>query len=125
MGVARVTLLGNVGRDPEIRQTATGTQVGNFSVGVSWKRKNEEQTTQWLRITVYDKLADVAQRFVSKGKQVYVEGRLNVSTYKDRDGNEKQQVEVIASELQVLTRDAPRDAPREMARPEPQEDIPF
>ena len=123
MGIARVTLIGNVGREPEVRFTANGTSVANFSVAVTFKRKGGEDITQWHRVTVYDKLADIAGRLVHKGRQVYVEGRLNFNTYKDRDGNEKQQVEVIASELQVLggRSDADRPAP---ATPQ-DEELPF
>lgn len=101
-GVCRVTLIGNVGRDPEIRYTASGTAVCNISVATSFKRKGGDESTLWHKVTLYDKLAEICNQFAKKGSQVYIEGRLNYSNYTDKSGQEKSQTEIIASELQVL-----------------------
>ena len=119
-GLCKVTLIGNVGRDPEIRYTSNGTAVVNISVATTWKKKGGEEHTQWHRITIYDKLAEITNSYVRKGRQVFIEGRLNYSTYTDRDGNEKHQTEIIASELLIL---GSKEEPRE--RKTEDEDVPF
>jgi single-strand DNA-binding protein len=102
--VNKVILLGNVGRDPEIRATQSGKQVGDFSIATSERRGADgTEKTEWHKIVVWDKLADICQRYLKKGAKVYVEGRLQTREYTDRDGNKKYATEIIAQELVLLS----------------------
>ena len=105
--VNKVTLLGNCGRDPEIRYMQDGKAVCNISIATSTKRKNKDtgettETTEWHRVVFYDRLAEIAGEYVKKGKSVYVEGRLKYGKYTDKDGVEKHTVDIVATELQLL-----------------------
>jgi single-strand DNA-binding protein len=117
--VNKVTLVGNVGRDPELRFMADGKAVCNLSIATTSRRKDKNtgeviEDTQWHRVTMYERLAEIAGEYVKKGKPVYVEGRLKYGKYTDQAGVEKNTCDVIATELQLLGgRDdaAPRAAP--------------
>ena len=105
--VNKVILVGNCGRDPEVRYMADGKAVANISVATSSRRKDRNtgetiEDTQWHRVTFYDRLAEIAGEYVKKGKPVYVEGRLKYGKYTDQSGVEKNTVEIIATELQLL-----------------------
>lgn len=106
--VNKVIIVGNCGRDPEIRYLPNGQPVANISVATSSRRKDRNsgetiEDTQWHRVTFYDRLAEVAAEYVKKGRPVYVEGRLKYGSYVDRaSGVEKSTVEIIATELQLL-----------------------
>ncbi|OQX27119.1 MAG: hypothetical protein BWK80_06930 [Desulfobacteraceae bacterium IS3] len=100
-GLNRITLIGNLGRDPEVRYTPDGLAVTNFSIAVSDKYKGEERT-MWFRIIAFGKTGEIAGEYLSKGKQVYVEGRLQTSEWTDRDGKTRFSLEVIASNLVLL-----------------------
>jgi single-strand DNA-binding protein len=106
--VNKVILVGNCGRDPEVRYLPSGQAVANVSVATSSKRKDRNsgemiEDTQWHRITFYDRLAEIAGEFVKKGRPIYVEGRLKYGTYTDKTtGVEKNTVDIIATELQLL-----------------------
>jgi single-strand DNA-binding protein len=106
--VNKVILVGNCGRDPEIRYLPSGQAVANVSVATSSRRKykNSGETiedTQWHRVTFYDRLAEIAGEYVKKGRPIYVEGRLKYGTYVDKaTGVEKNTVDIIATELQLL-----------------------
>lgn len=106
--VNKVILVGNCGRDPEVRYLPSGQAVANVSVATSSKRKDRNSgemidDTQWHRITFYDRLAEIAGEFVKKGRPIYVEGRLKYGTYTDKTtGVEKNTVDIIASELVLL-----------------------
>jgi len=100
-GLCKVILIGNLGGDPEVRYTQDGTAVANFSLAVTEKVKGEDQT-QWFRITAWRRLGEICGEYLSKGKQVYVEGRLRTSEWEDRDGNKRFTVEVTASQMQML-----------------------
>lgn len=105
--VNKVILLGNVGRDPELRFMASGTAVCNVSVATSSRRKDKNsgetiEETQWHRVTFYERLAEVAGEYLKKGKPVYVEGRLKYGKFTDKDGHEKNTVDIIATEMQLL-----------------------
>lgn len=120
-GICKVTLIGNIGREPEVRTTANGKSVANFSVATSVKRAGQDQT-QWHRVTCYDKLADIAAQYAKKGRQVYIDGKLNYSTYTDKQGVEKTVTEIIANELQLLGR---QEQTEDKPKPAQDEDIPF
>ena len=98
------TFVGNAGRAPEIRTTADGTQIASFSLAVStWSREAEGKGEPiWLRIVAFGKLAETAEKFVKKGSQVLVAGRLAVSDYTTKDGKEKTAIEIIAQTIQHL-----------------------
>ncbi len=105
--VNKVILVGNCGRDPEIRYLPSGQAVANISVATSTRRKDKNtgesiETTEWHRVTFYDRLAEIAGEYVRKGRPIYVEGRLKYGKYTDQAGVEKSTVDIIATELQLL-----------------------
>ena len=106
--VNKVILVGNCGRDPEIRYLPSGQAVANVSIATSSRRKDRNtgetvEDTQWHRVTFYDRLAEIAGEYVKKGRPIYVEGRLKYGTYTDKTtGVEKNTVDIIATELQLL-----------------------
>ncbi|NBS73501.1 MAG: single-stranded DNA-binding protein [Betaproteobacteria bacterium] len=106
--VNKVILIGNCGRDPEVRYLPSGQAVANVSIATSTKRKDKTsgetiEDTQWHRVTFYDRLAEIAGEYVKKGRPIYVEGRLKYGTYTDKTtGVEKNTVDIIATELQLL-----------------------
>ena len=105
--VNKVILVGNCGRDPEIRYLPSGQAVANVSVATSTRRKDKNtgesiESTEWHRVTFYDRLAEIAGEYVRKGRPIYVEGRLKYGKYTDQAGAEKSTVDIIATELQLL-----------------------
>ena len=105
--VNKVILVGNCGRDPEIRYLPSGQAVANVSIATSSRRKDRNtgetvEDTQWHRVTFYDRLAEIAGEYVRKGRPIYVEGRLKYGKYTDQSGVEKNTVDIIATELQLL-----------------------
>ncbi len=106
--VNKVILVGNCGRDPEIRYLPSGQAVANVSIATSSRRKDKNtgemvEDTQWHRVTFYERLAEIAGEYVKKGRPIYVEGRLKYGTYTDKaTGVEKNSVDIIATELQLL-----------------------
>ncbi|RFO96296.1 single-stranded DNA-binding protein [Rhodoferax lacus] len=105
--VNKVILVGNCGRDPEIRYLPSGQAVANVSVATSSRRKDKNtgetiEDTQWHRVTFYDRLAEIAGEYVRKGRPIYVEGRLKYGKYTDQAGVEKSTVDIVATELQLL-----------------------
>jgi single-strand DNA-binding protein len=105
--VNKVILVGNCGRDPEIRYLPSGQAVANVSVATSSRRKDKNsgemiEDTQWHRVTFYDRLAEIAGEYVKKGRPIYVEGRLKYGKYTDQAGIEKNTVDIVATELQLL-----------------------
>ncbi|RYX95526.1 MAG: single-stranded DNA-binding protein [Comamonadaceae bacterium] len=105
--VNKVILIGNCGRDPEIRYLPSGQAVANISIATSSRRKDKNtgetvEDTQWHRVTFYDRLAEIAGEYVKKGRPIYVEGRLKYGKYTGQDGVEKNTVDIIATEMQLL-----------------------
>ncbi|MGL5117574.1 MAG: single-stranded DNA-binding protein [Beijerinckiaceae bacterium] len=105
--VNKVIILGNCGRDPEIRYMGDGKAVCNVSIATSTKRKDKAtgeliEETSWHRVTFYERLAEIAGEYVKKGKSIYVEGRLKYGRYTDKDGVEKPTCDIVATELQLL-----------------------
>jgi single-strand DNA-binding protein len=105
--VNKVILIGNLGRDPEVRYTPSGAAVCNVTLATtrSWKNKesgDKQEETEWHRIVFYDRLAEIAGEYLKKGKQVYIEGRLKTRKWADKDGVEKYTTEIIASEMTML-----------------------
>ncbi len=105
--VNKVILVGNCGRDPEIRYLPSGQPVASVSIATSSRRKDRNsgevvEDTQWHRVTFYDRLAEIAGEYLKKGRPVYVEGRLKYGKYTGQDGIERNTVDIIATELQLL-----------------------
>ncbi|UFS55754.1 single-stranded DNA-binding protein [Comamonadaceae bacterium M7527] len=105
--VNKVILIGNCGRDPEVRYMPSGQAVANVSIATSSRRKDRSsgemiEDTQWHRVTFYERLAEIAGEYVKKGRPIYVEGRLKYGKYTDQSGVEKNTVDIIATELQLL-----------------------
>jgi single-strand DNA-binding protein len=99
-------LIGNLGRDPEIRYTADGTPVANFSLATSenWTDKsgNRQEHTEWHTIVAWKHLADICKKYLSKGRQVYIEGRIQTREWNDREGNKRKSTEVVATQMIML-----------------------
>jgi len=105
--VNRVHLIGNCGRDPEVKYTAQGSAVCNLTLATSRKWKNKQtgdmmEETEWHRVVLYERLAEIAGEYVKKGKSVYIEGRLKTRKWTDKDGIEKYTTEIVAESLQLL-----------------------
>ena len=106
MTVNKVILVGNLGRDAEIRNTTSGLQLANLRLATTDRRKgadgNWQDHTEWHSVVCFDKLANLMERFGKKGKQLYVEGRIQTREYTDKDGNKRWSTEVIAGEIRLL-----------------------
>lgn len=105
--VNKVILVGNCGRDAEIRYLPSGAAVANVTLATSSRRKDRNtgemiEDTQWHRVQFFDRLAEIAGEYVKKGRPIYVEGRLKYGKYTDQSGVERNTVDIIASELQLL-----------------------
>lgn len=119
--INKVTLLGRLGKDPELKHTAAGLPVSTFSIATSesWKDKQtgeKVEKTEWHRVVIYDKLAEIAARYLRKGSQAYLEGKIQTRKWTDQSGQEKSIVEIVCKELVML------DKPPEQTRREPTED---
>jgi single-strand DNA-binding protein len=106
MSVNKVILVGNVGKDPEIRHLDSGVAVANFSLATSetYIAKNGEKitTTEWHNIVLWRGLAEVAEKYVTKGRQLYIEGRIRTRNYDDKDGNKRYITEIYGDTMQML-----------------------
>jgi len=106
-GINKVILVGNLGADPEVRYTAGGTAIASLSVATSeqWTDKQsgqKQERTEWHRVKLFGRLAEIAGEYLKKGRQVYVEGSLRTDKYTDKQGVERYSTDIIASELQML-----------------------
>ncbi|MEZ0232761.1 MAG: single-stranded DNA-binding protein [Methylophilaceae bacterium] len=104
--VNKVILVGNLGRDPEIRYMPSGDALASFSIATTdnWKDKNgqKQERTEWHRISMFGKLAEISGEYLKKGSSVYIEGRLQTRKWQDKEGNERQTTEVVADRMQML-----------------------
>ena len=104
--VNKVILIGNLGRDPELRYTPSGTAVANFTLATNekWKSKNGEKQehTEWHRIVAWGKLAEICGEYLHKGRQIYVEGTIRSRTYKDKEGVDRTSTEIRADNMIML-----------------------
>ena len=136
----RVMLIGNLGRDPEVRYTQNGSAVANFTLATNevWTDKGGErqERTEWHRIVVWGKQAEIVREHLTKGKQVYVEGSIQTRQWDDREGNKRQTTEIKALRVLMLGRPEPGEtrtgaaasSPEpavDEAGPPPEDDIPF
>lgn len=157
MSVNKAILVGHVGQDPEVRYLEGGTCVANFSLATSetYKNKNGEKitNTEWHKIVVYRRLAEVVEKWVKKGSHLYIEGKIKTRTYDDKDGNKRYITEIYAENLQMLGKSSsgsddkfkqqaeaagitsqekaervqgePSDPGDELTNPEEEDDLPF
>ena len=120
-GINRIILIGNLGQDPEVRQTTTGKTVTNLRVATSdsWKDKQtgeQREQTEWHSVVMFDRLAEIAAEYLRKGSQVYLEGKLRTRKWQDRDGNDRWTTEVHANEMQMLGGRGDGGGPRDSGR---------
>jgi single-strand DNA-binding protein len=106
-GVNKVILVGRLGKDPEVRYTADGTAIATFSVATSkeWKDKatgDKKERTEWHRVVAWRKLGEICGEYLSKGKQVYIEGSLQTREWADQQGNKRWTTEIVANDMQML-----------------------
>jgi len=116
-GVNKAIIIGHLGNDPDARQTANGTAVTNMSVATSeqWKDKQSgerKEHTEWHRIALFGRLAEVAAEYLHKGSKVYIEGRISTRKWQDQQGNDRYSTEIVASELQMLDARESRQEPQ-------------
>lgn len=107
MSFNKIIIVGNLGKDPELRYTPQGSAVCNFSMATNEKRKDKsgelQDVTTWFRITLWNKQAETASKYLQKGTQVYIEGRLKLDEWTDRDGNVRQTLDVTATDMQFIS----------------------
>ena len=106
-GVNKVILVGNLGKDPEVRYMPSGNAVANVTLATtdSWKDKQsgeKQERTEWHNVVFYSRLAEIVGEYLKKGSQVYVEGRLQTRKWQDKSGNDRYTTEIIASDMQML-----------------------
>lgn len=106
-GINKVIVVGNVGADPETRYMPSGSAVTNLTVATneSWKDKQtgeKKERTEWHRVAMFNRLAEIAAEYLRKGSQVYIEGKLRTRKWQDKDGNDRYTTEIIADEMQML-----------------------
>ncbi len=106
-GINKVIIVGNLGGDPETRYMPSGSAVTNLTVATneSWKDKQtgeQKERTEWHKVAMFNRLAEIAAEYLRKGSQVYIEGKLRTRKWQDRDGNDRWTTEIIADEMQML-----------------------
>ncbi len=104
--INKAILIGNLGSDPEVRYTQTGTAVANFNIATTetWtKEGNKEEKTEWHRIVAFARLGEICGEYLSKGSKVYIEGRIQTRSWDDKDGNKRYTTEIVAREMKMLS----------------------
>ena len=134
-GVNKVILIGNLGKDPELRYTASGIPVATFTVATTeeWKDKNtgnKQEHTEWHRIVAWRRLGEICGEYLRKGSKVYIEGKLRTRAWEDKDGNTRYTTEIVAQTLQILSPkgEVSEEISESLSPEEPidiDEDIPF
>ena len=130
--VNKTILIGAVGRDPEVRYSASGKAIANLSIATSQKRKDKQtgeyiEDTQWHRLKFFDKLAEIVGEYVKKGSTIYVEGQIKYGKFTNKDGMEISTVDIVCDEMTILSRakdqkDQPAEKPKQ-ASPEFDDDL--
>jgi single-strand DNA-binding protein len=125
-GVNKAIIVGTLGQDPDVKHTASGSSVVNISVATneSWKDKTTGQQvekTEWHRIVIFGKLAEIAAQYLKKGSQAYFEGKIQTRKWQDQTGNDKYTTEIVANEMQMLGGKSESSAP---AQRQPQQQAP-
>ena len=138
-GVNKVLLIGNLGNDPEQKAMPNGNAVTNVSVATaeSWKDKQtgqQQERTEWHRVVFFNRLAEIAGQYLTKGSKVYIEGSLRTRKWQDQSGNDRYSTEIVGSEMQMLdSREGQQSAPAQQQAPQQapanfddfDQDIPF
>ena len=137
-GVNKAILVGRLGKDPEIKYTPSGTAIANFTMATSENYKDKDgqkqERTEWHRIVAFGKLAEICGEYLAKGKQVYIEGRIQTRSWDDKDGNKKYMTEIVANTMQMLGKadeaakgstELPHDAGSASEPAVIEEDVPF
>ncbi len=140
MSFNKITLVGNLGRDPELRYTPQGTPVCSFTMATNERRKDRagesQDVTTWFKITLWGRQAETAAQYLTKGRPVYIEGRLRVEEWTDKDGRQRHTLEVNATDMQFIggkgeeptgqrNEGAPADRPAPREADISDDDIPF
>jgi single-strand DNA-binding protein len=119
MSFNKIILVGNLGRDPELRYTPQGTPVCSFSMATNERRKDKtgemQDHTTWFKVTLWNRQAETAAQYLQKGRPVYIEGRLRVEEYTDRDGKQPHSLEVNATDMQFIGGARSEEQPMERA----------
>lgn len=137
--VNKAIILGNLGRDPEIRYASDGSAIANLSIATTrtWKKDGQKQEeTEWHRVVLFGRLAEIASEYLAKGRPVYIEGRIRTRKWQDQEGNDRYSTEIFAESMQLLGGGERRErAERPAQRPSParsahdfddmDDDIPF
>ena len=136
--INKAILVGRLGKDPEVRYTPDGMMVTTFTLATDEQRKDKAgervKTTEWHRIVTFGKLAEICGRYLTKGKLVYLEGRIQTRGWEDKDGNKRSTTEIIASNMQMLDTRGQKSAdgsqeepplPHPGNGPLPEDDVPF
>ena len=125
-GVNKVILIGNLGKDPEVRYTPSGQAVANFSLATtevgSSKDGNKQEYTEWHRIVAWGRLAEICGEYLSKGKSVYIEGALRTRSWQDKEGSTRWTTEIIARTMQILSPSGEKQS--QPQRPKQEEEFP-
>lgn len=140
-GVNKVILVGNIGNDPETKYSQGGMAITRISIATTSSRKdkdgNKQERTEWHRVTMFGKLAEIAAEYLRKGSQVYIEGSIKYDKYTDKEGVEKYSTEIVADEMQMLggrgdnagakppANEKPAQRPAQVPRDFSDDDIPF
>ena len=123
--VNKAILIGNIGKDPEVRYLPSGDQICNVTLATSEKYKDKasgeyKENTEWHRVVFFGKLAEICGQYLQKGKKIYVEGRIRTNKWQDKDGSDRYTTEIIGSEMKMIggkqQDGAPREAPAPAAR---------
>jgi single-strand DNA-binding protein len=105
--INKAIIIGNLGSDPEVRYTQSGTAVANFNVATTEKWKGQDgqmqEQTEWHRIVAFARLAEICSEYLSKGSKVYIEGRIQTRSWNDKDGNKRYTTEIVAKDMKMLT----------------------
>ncbi len=119
-GLNKVLLIGNLGADPDIKYSASGTAIANFNVATAERRKNRdgewEDYTEWHRVVMFGKLAEICKDYLRKGSKIFIEGRLQTRSWEDKSGQKKYMTEVVGSQMVMLDPKS-QSAPSETSEP--------
>ncbi|MBI5326702.1 MAG: single-stranded DNA-binding protein [Deltaproteobacteria bacterium] len=136
-GINKAILVGRLGKDPEIKYMPSGIAIANFTIATSENYKDKDgqkqERTEWHRIVAFGKLAEICGEYLTKGKQVYIEGRIQTRSWDDKDGNKKYMTEIVANTMQMLGKPegattsttAADDSSITTESPQTDEDVPF
>ena len=127
-GVNKCIIVGNLGKEPEMRYTASGAAIANITVATSevWNDKQsgeKKEKTEWHKVTFFGKLAEIVGQYLHKGSKVYIEGRLETNKWQDKEGNDRYTTSIIAKEMQML--DGKKDGAAQGGNYAPPESAPF